>query len=263
MIRVRWFSLMVVMLSVLTAGCATTAQFPRVRASAFNFSGGAKAPVVYVVSPAIQVSASYGMTDRTRLEPHIKRAKDELVHDFVNELHRKEYQVVDKRVVFEGLPKDAQERRLRWVVADANTEFDLMARVLLMNAIKENNTPPEYQLGRLAAEIADLVEPKPDRLLFVQTAAYVYGVLPLSEVTDPTMAQKMGALLGVGIASPGYDYIAHVVGMVDVRSGQLLWFNTYGQGSKSIVFPSDRSDSVKDVLSKLPGYRTNEKGASP
>jgi len=218
--------------------------------------------VVCVVSPSVHVNASYLITDRTRLEPHIKRAQNELVHDFSKELQRRGYQAFGNQVAFEGLPKDAKERRLRWVVSDANAEFNLMARMLLMNAVKENDKPLEYRLGRLSIEVADLMEPKPDWLMFVQTAAYVYGVLPLSEVQDPTVSQKMGAILGMGIASPGYDYIVHIVGIVDAKSGQLLWFNTYNQISKSIIFPADRTGSVKDALSKLPGYGTSEKGAS-
>lgn len=251
---------LIVVVGALAAGCATTAKFPLARAEAFHFSSGAKAPVVCVVSPVVQVNASYGVTDRARLDPHIKQAQNALADDFVSELQRKGYQAFGKQVVFEGLPKDAQDRRLRWVVSDANTEFDVMGRVLFMNAVKEHNQPLEYQLGRLSVEIANLVEPTPDWLMLVQTAAYVYGVLPLSEVETPTAAQKMGTLLGIGIASPGYDYIAHVVGMVDAANGQLLWFNSYGQGSKSIIFPADRAASVKATLSKLPAYETGEGG---
>lgn len=256
--RDSWRFFLIAVLCIFTAGCATTVKYPLVRPEAFHFPSGEKAPVIGVLPPVVQVNANYGITDRVRLDPHIKRAQDELIGDFVTAVQRKGYTSFGKPVVFEGLPKDAQDRRLRWVVSDANTEFDLMARVIFMNAPKERDKPLEYRLGQLSAEVSDFLEPKPDWLMFVQTAAFVYGILPLSEVEDPTVSQRLGALMGVGIASPGYDYIVHVVGVVDARTGQLLWFNTHAQGSKSLVFPSDRRGSVEAALKEFPARARNE-----
>ena len=58
--------------------------------------------------------------------------------------------------------------------------------------------------------------------------------------------------LGIGLSPPGYDVVAHQAALVDAESGEVLWFNSAFEQSRSLLFPDSRYGTVQRLLKSLP-----------
>ena len=228
-------------------GCAPN-YLPRVRADAFQRP--APPPLIYVVSPSLDVSHGY-MTPLETLVGYVKKAHQALLQEIAAELQGKGYRTAGQLIDFEEFPKDRQEERLRGAVMDGYTEFRLMAGALSRNLPKEHEQPLDYSLGRRASELANLFDPKPDWLLFMDTSAYVIGILPISE-GEKTAGRLLAAAMGIGLAPPGDDFMAYQAALVEAQTGRVIWVHGGGGLAQSLLFPSSRQRAVQQFFKSVP-----------
>lgn len=248
MILARAYLLLIA--AALAGGCATPNYLPRVRTDAF--ANTAPPPSVYVASPALNVGMSYGVwTSRETLVPYIDKAHEALLGEYCEELNARGYRASGNLIDFDELPKDDAEELLRQVIAECFDEFRLVNNVLLQNLSKEHAQPLDYSLGRKVAELAGMLQPPPDWILFVDGSAYVHGILPYSE-GPKTTGRVLALAIGVGLAPPEYDYIIQRAALVESKTGQVLWFNNRFYYATSLVFPNSRRQSVRNFFSGLP-----------